>query len=109
MINIMNDHGLEQPVHFPTKEKKKKKNISGTLRVIIPPIKKPRRKVYLYLKGDFESLRKDAFEFAKRKIFQWPFGYSDTRKLRPDYILYRILRINTFHQKLVALSPRSHG
>ena len=21
----MNDHGLEQPVHFPTKEKKKKK------------------------------------------------------------------------------------
>ena len=91
----MNDHGLEQLLHFPTREKKQQKTldliltslpgqfqdihspdklsdhdiVSGTLKVIIhptphpppPPIKKPRRKVYLYQKGDFESMRKDAF------------------------------------------------
>ena len=32
--------------------------------------------VYLYQKGDFESIRKDAFEFAKEKYFS---GHSDTR------------------------------
>ena len=103
LIDIMNDHGLEQLVHFPTREKNTldliltsltgqfqdihspdklsdHDIISGTLQVIIPPIKKPQRKVYLYLKGDFESMRKDAFEFGK--IFQWSFGYSlVTRKL----------------------------
>ena len=42
--------------------------VSGTLKVIIPPIEKPRRKVYLYQKGDFDSMRKDAFEFAKENI-----------------------------------------
>ena len=61
----MNDHGLEQLLHFPTREKKKKTSdliltslrgqfqdihspeklsdhdiVSGTLKVIIPPIKK---------------------------------------------------------------------
>ena len=30
-----------------------------------PPIKKPRRKLYLYQKGDYESMRKDTLEFAK--------------------------------------------
>ena len=29
--------------------------VSGTLKVIIPPVKKPRRKVYLYQKGDYVS------------------------------------------------------
>ena len=42
--------------------------VSGTLKVIIHPIKKSRRKAYLYQKGDFESMRKDAFEFAKENI-----------------------------------------
>ena len=94
MIDIMNDHDLEQLVHFPTREKKtkKKKNtldliltslpgqfqdihspdklsdhdiVSWTLKLIIPPIKKPRRKVYLYQKDDFEPLSKDAFDFAR--------------------------------------------
>ena len=41
--------------------------VSGTLKMFIPPIKKPRRKVYLYQKGDYESMRKDT---------QWSLGYS---------------------------------
>ena len=90
----MNDHGLEQLVHFPTQEKNIGFNthfspwsvsgyplpdhdiVSGTLNVINPPIKKPRRKAYLYQKGDFEPMRKDAFEFAKEKYFN---SHSDTR------------------------------
>ena len=67
----MNDHGLEQMVHFPTRAKNKLDLIlttligqfkdvhspdklsdhdivSGTLNIFIPPIKKPRRKVNLY-------------------------------------------------------------
>ena len=81
MIDIMNDHGLEQMVHFPTREKNTLDLIlttlpgqfqdvhspdklsdhdivSGTLKISPPPpppIKKPRRKVYLYQKGDYEK------------------------------------------------------
>ena len=95
LIDIMNDHSLEQLVHFPTREKKyigfitqfsswsvsgyslteqtpdklsDHDIVAGTLKVVIPPIKKPRRKVYLYQKGDYESMRKDAFVFAKESI-----------------------------------------
>ena len=69
LIDIMNYHGLEQLVHFPTREKNTLDLIltslpgqfqeihspdklsdhdvvSGTLKVYIPPEKKPRRKVY---------------------------------------------------------------
>ena len=69
LIDIMNDHGLEQMEHFPTQEKKTLDLIlttlpgqfqdvhspdklsdhdivSGTLKILIPPIKKPRRKCY---------------------------------------------------------------
>ena len=53
--------------------------VAGNLKVVIPPIKKPRRQMYLYQKGDYESMRKDAFEFAKEKYFS---GYSlGTREL----------------------------
>ena len=96
LIDIVNDHGLEQLVHFPTREKNTldliltslpgqfqelhspdKLNdhdvVSGTLKVYILP-KKPRRKVYLYHKGDFELMRKDVSDFAKDRYFN---GYSD--------------------------------
>ena len=66
-IEILNDHHLEQLVHFPTREKNTLDLIitslptqfldmqspdrlsdhdivSGTLKIVIPPIKKPRRK-----------------------------------------------------------------
>ena len=91
LIDIMNDHGLEQLVHFPTREqntldllltslpgqihdihspdKLSDHNIVvGTLKVVIPPIKKHRRKVYLFQKCDYESMRKDAFEFERKSI-----------------------------------------
>ena len=101
----MNDHGLEQTIHFPTREKNTLHFIlttlsgqfqdvsdklsdhdivSGTLKNFIPPIKKPRRKVYLYQKGDYESMRKDTLEFAKEKYFN---GHSDTRSVQENFDL----------------------
>ena len=79
---------LEQMVHFPTREKNildlilttlpsqfqdahspdklsDHDIVSGTCKNFIPSIKKPRRKVYLYQKGDYESMRKDTHDFAK--------------------------------------------
>ena len=105
LIAIMNDHGLEQMVYFPTREKNTLDLIltslpgqfqdvhspdklsdhdivSGTSKIFTPPppqIKKPRRKVYLYQKGDYESMRKDTLEFAKEKYFN---GHSDTRSVQ---------------------------
>ena len=93
LIDVMNDHGLEQLVHFPTREKNTldliltslpgqfeeihsqdklsdPDVISGTLKIHIPPPpqkkkKKPRRKVFLYQKGNFESMRKIIIRFRK--------------------------------------------
>ena len=107
LIDIMNDNGLDQLVHFPTREKNTLDLIltslpgqfqeihspdklsdhdvvSGTLKVYIPPKKKPRRKVYLYHKGDFESMRKDASDFAKDMYFS---GYSDNRSVQENFDL----------------------
>ena len=52
--------------------------------LFIPPIKKPRRKVYLYQIGDYESMRKDTLEFANEKYFN---GYSDTRSVQENFDL----------------------
>ena len=106
-IDIINDHGLEQTVHFPTREKNTLDLIlttlpgkfqdvhspdklsdhdivSGTLQIFIPTIKKPRRKVYLYQNDDYESMRKDTLEFAKEKYFN---GHSDTRSVQENFDL----------------------
>ena len=103
----MNDHHLEQLVHFPTREKNTLDLIitslptqfldiqspdrlsdhdivSGTLKIVIPPMKKPRRKVYRYQKGDYESMRSDALKFAKERYFN---GYSDTRSVQENFNL----------------------
>ena len=45
-------------------------------------MKKPRRKVYLYQKDDYESMRKDTLEFAKEKYFN---GHSDTRLVQENF------------------------
>ena len=105
LIAIINDHGLEQLVHFPTQEKNTldllltslpgqfqdihspdklsdHDIVAGTLKVVILPIKKPRRKVYLYQKSDYESMRKDAFEFSKEKYLN---GYPYTRSVQENY------------------------
>ena len=107
LIDIMNDHCLEQTVHFPTREKNilnlilttllgqfqdvhspdklsDHDIVSGTLKIFIPPIKKLRRKVYLYQEGDYESMRKDTLEFAKEKYFK---GHSDTRSVQENFDL----------------------
>ena len=111
-IEILNDHHLEKLVHFPTREKNTLDLIitslptqfldiqspdrlsdhdivSGTLKIVIPPIKKPRRKVYRYQKGDYESMRSDALKFAKKKVFQWILGHSlSSRKFQLNNILH---------------------
>ena len=107
MIDMINYHGLEQMVHFPSREKntldlihttlagqfqdihspdklRDHDIVSGTLKIFMPPIKKRRRKVYLYQKGDYESMRKDTLEFAKEKYF---IGYSDTRSVQENFDL----------------------
>ena len=58
--------------------------VARTLKVVIPHSKKPWRKVCLYQKGDYESMRKDAFEFAKEKYFN---GYPDTRSVQENFNL----------------------
>ena len=122
LIEIMNDYGLEQLVHFPTRERNTLDLIitslpgqfvdihspdrlsdhdivSGTLKVVIPPIKKPKRKVYRYQKGDYESMRKDTLKFAKEKYFN---GHSDTRSVQENFNL-----ITSFIQAV--RFPQSHG
>ena len=104
-IKILNDHHLEQLVHFPTREKNALDLIitslpsqfldiqltdrlsdhdivSGTLKIVIPQIKKPRRKVYRYQKGGFESMRSDALRFSKERYFN---GYSDSRSVQENF------------------------
>ena len=107
LIDIMNDHGLEQLVNFPTRERNTLDLIltslpsqfvdihspdklsdhdivSGTLKIAIPSIKKPRRKVYRYQKGDYESMRAETLKFAKERYFN---GYSDTRSVLENFNL----------------------
>ena len=40
--------------------------------------------MYLYQKGDFESIRKDAFDFAKDRYFN---GYSANRSAQENFEL----------------------
>ena len=107
LIDVMNDHGLEQLVNFPTRERNTLDLIltslpgqfayihspdklsdhdivSGTLKIAIPPIKKPRRKVYRYQKGDYESMRAETLKFAKERYFN---GNSDTRSVQENFNL----------------------
>ena len=123
LIDIMNDHGLEQMVHFPTREKNTLGLIlttlagqfqddhspdklhnhdiaSGTLKLFILPIKKPRRKVYLYQKGDYESMRKDTLEFAKEKYFN---GHSDTRSVQENFDLLTSSQNHKFVDSFIAV------
>ena len=109
MVDIINDHGFDQLVHFPTRERytldliitslpkqfvdirspdclSDHDIVSGTLKIVIPPIKKPRRKVYRYQKGDYESMRADTLKFAKENYFNGYFnGYSDTRSFQEKF------------------------
>ena len=52
--------------------------------MVIPPIKKPKKKVYRYQKGDYESMKNDTLKFAKEKYFN---GHSDTRSVQENFNL----------------------
>ena len=58
--------------------------VARTLKILIPPKKKPRQKVYLYQKGDYGSMRKDALNFAIEKYFN---GHSNSRSVQKDFDL----------------------
>ena len=75
--------GQFQDVHSPDKLSDHD-ILSGTLKIFIPPIKKPRRKVHLYQKGYYEPMRKDTLVFAKEKYFS---GHSDTRSVQENFDL----------------------
>ena len=74
--------GQFQDIHSP--DKLSNHDIaSGFLRIFIPHTNKPRRKVYSYQKGDFEtSMRKNALRFAKEKYFN---GHSDARSVHENF------------------------
>ena len=107
LLDIMDDHGLEQMIPFPTRDKntldlfltsltgqfqdihsRDKLSdhdiVSGFLRIFIPHIKKkkPQRKVFSYQKGDFETMRQDALRFAKEKYFN---GHSDASLVQENF------------------------
>ena len=107
LLDIMDDHGLEHVIPFPTHDKNTldliltsllgqfqdihspdkfcdHDIISGFLRIFIPHIKKPRMKVYSDQKGDFETMRKDVLRFAKEKYFN---GHSDARSVQENFNL----------------------
>ena len=44
-------------------------------------MEKPRKKVFLYHKDDYESMRNDTLEFAKEKYLN---GHSDTRSVQEN-------------------------
>ena len=58
--------------------------VSGTLKIVIPPIKKPQRKVYCYQKGDYESMRSDALRFVNERYFN---GYRYSRSVQENFNL----------------------
>ena len=80
----MNSHYSQfQDVHAPDKLSDHD-IVSGTLKNFILSIKKPQRKVYLYQKGDYESIRKDTLEFAKEKYFN---GHLDSHSVQENFDL----------------------
>ena len=105
LVELISDHELEQVVHFPTKGQNTSlpgqfvgihspdrlsdhDMVSGTLKIVIPPIKKRKRKVYKYQKGDYESMKTDALKFEKEKYFN---GYSGTRSVQENFLIFAYL------------------
>ena len=105
LIDIMNDHGLEQLVNFPTREQNTldllltslpnlfenvhsqdklsdHEVISAHFKVSAPPRKSQRRKCYLYNKGDYNSMRQETLSFAKNKYFN---GHANSRSVEENW------------------------
>ena len=121
LLDIMDDHGLGQMIHFPTHNKNTldliltslpgqcqdihspdklsdHTIISGFSRIFIPHIKKPRRKVYSYQEGDFETMRKDVLRFAQ-KYFN---GHSDVWSVQMNFTFN-----HSFMIQLISISPQN--
>ena len=63
--------------------------------------------MYLYQKGDYESMRKDTLEFVKEKYFN---GCSDTHSVQENFdLLFKTQRINISHRKLAGRSLQFPG
>ena len=56
--------------------------VSGSLKIYIPPAKKPRIKVYSYQKIVYETMREDALRFAKEKYYN---DHSDVRSVQENF------------------------
>ena len=132
LVDIINDHGFDQLVHSPTRERNTldliitslpnqfvdihspdclsdQSIVSGTLKIVIPHVKKPRRKVYRYQKGDYKSMRADTLK-AKENISMATRIPVRFRKISNLLNLsFRTRQISISHQKQVALSLPSHG
>ena len=88
--------------------------ISGTLKIHIPPPpppkkkkkkrKKPRRKVFLYQKGNFESMRKDESDSATDKYFN---GYSDNRSVQENFDLITSFIQESAEKHILSKTSRS--
>ena len=67
-------------------------------------MKKPQRNVYLYQKGDYESMRKDTFVFAKEKYFN---GYPDTRSVQENFNLITSFIHNSVDKHIPSQTSRT--
>ena len=106
LIDIMNDHGLEQLIHFPTREgntldliitslpgkfqyipfpdKLSDHDIvADTLKTFIPPKKKNLSRWSICIKKVTTTQRKDAPKFTKEKYFN---GHSNSRSVPENLI-----------------------
>ena len=62
--------------------------------------------MYLYKKGDHESMRRDTLEFAKEKYFN---RYSDTRLVQENFDLLTSFIQDISHRKLTGRSLQLPG
>ena len=60
--------------------------------------------MYLYQKGDYESMRKDKLEFAKEKYFS---GHSDTRSIQENFDLLTYFIQETADKHIPSKTSRS--
>ena len=78
--------------------------VSWTLKVVIPPIKKPRRKVYRYQKSGYESMRSHALKFANERYFN---GYSDSCSVQENIKLLTSFIQNSTDKHIPSKTSRS--
>ena len=60
--------------------------------------------MYLYQKGDYESMRKDTLEFAKEKYFN---GHSDTCSVQENFDLLTSFIQNSADRHITSKTSRS--